>query len=333
MWPWCVGLRGQGCQKTLWKVLEGLKPGKQQAWTPVTSYWGRVEGQENKRHAWAPCDERAKFHTSGGPRRGPGLSEGRGRRILARGSCERQDLFLTMMSWAWTVNGAVLQPDDAKLRSVGHWEQSRVIAAECQVWNSLEQRIAMIYRVGMCWMFRHWGSPSSCRQKKLRPSYTKKTNPSLSTLNHKAYNFWVCKHCKIALHCVAKQLLPAPVAICQFEPSDCQRVCTVTSRYLNNPQHIFTIPYIPHACCSLYQELDKLLAVPRNSGSTERKSDSEVGCGSVTTCIIRRFYSKDEGSRSCEGYPACADGVWPVPWLCICLYQGCARAKSIHVWL
>ena len=28
-------------------------------------------------------DERATFHTSGGPRRRPGLSEGRGRRILA----------------------------------------------------------------------------------------------------------------------------------------------------------------------------------------------------------------------------------------------------------
>ena len=56
--------------------------GKQQAWTRVTSYWGRFEGQENKRHAWAPCDETAKFHTFGGPRRRPGLSEGRGRRIF-----------------------------------------------------------------------------------------------------------------------------------------------------------------------------------------------------------------------------------------------------------
>ena len=81
MWPWCLGLRGQGCQKSLWTVLEGLKPGKLQAWTPVKSYWCCLEGQENKRHAWAPCDERAKFHTFGGPRRRPGLSEGRGRRI------------------------------------------------------------------------------------------------------------------------------------------------------------------------------------------------------------------------------------------------------------
>ena len=71
MWPWCVGLRGQGCQKSLWRVLEGLKPGKRQAWTLVKSYWCRLEGQENKRHAWVPCDERAKFHTSGGPRRRP----------------------------------------------------------------------------------------------------------------------------------------------------------------------------------------------------------------------------------------------------------------------
>ena len=46
MWPWCVGLRGQGCQKSLWRVLERLKPGKRQAWTPVKSYWCRVEGQE-----------------------------------------------------------------------------------------------------------------------------------------------------------------------------------------------------------------------------------------------------------------------------------------------
>ena len=43
MWPWCVGLRGQ---KSLWMVLKGLKPGKRQAWTPVTSYWCGVEGQE-----------------------------------------------------------------------------------------------------------------------------------------------------------------------------------------------------------------------------------------------------------------------------------------------
>ena len=25
MWPWCVGLRGQGCQKCFWRVLEGLR--------------------------------------------------------------------------------------------------------------------------------------------------------------------------------------------------------------------------------------------------------------------------------------------------------------------
>ena len=31
MWPWCVGLRGQGCQKSVWTVLERLKPGKRQA--------------------------------------------------------------------------------------------------------------------------------------------------------------------------------------------------------------------------------------------------------------------------------------------------------------
>ena len=72
-WPWCLGVQGQGRQSSLWRVLEGLKPGKQQAWTPATSYWGRVEGAKNKRHAWAPCDERAKFHTSGGPTRRPGV--------------------------------------------------------------------------------------------------------------------------------------------------------------------------------------------------------------------------------------------------------------------
>ena len=84
MWPWCVGLRGQGCPAGLnasnkllmspwrprkrcwcglgalacgvrgaqkafgwfWRVLKGLMPGKRQAWTPVKSYWCRVEGEE-----------------------------------------------------------------------------------------------------------------------------------------------------------------------------------------------------------------------------------------------------------------------------------------------
>ena len=31
MWPWCLGLRGQACQKGLWRILEGLKPGKPQS--------------------------------------------------------------------------------------------------------------------------------------------------------------------------------------------------------------------------------------------------------------------------------------------------------------
>ena len=31
MWPWCLGVRGQGCQKGLWRVWEHLKAGKRQA--------------------------------------------------------------------------------------------------------------------------------------------------------------------------------------------------------------------------------------------------------------------------------------------------------------
>ena len=46
MWPWCLGVQGQGCQKSFWRVLEGLKPCKRQAWTPVTSFWCRVENEE-----------------------------------------------------------------------------------------------------------------------------------------------------------------------------------------------------------------------------------------------------------------------------------------------
>ena len=31
IWPWCLGVRGQRCQKRLWRVLEGFTAGKRQA--------------------------------------------------------------------------------------------------------------------------------------------------------------------------------------------------------------------------------------------------------------------------------------------------------------
>ena len=83
----CLGGLREG-----WKRLGGLRPGKRQSLSSSCSCKSCCVGglrQDWKRLgacAFA-CDPRAKFHTSGGPRRRPCLGKGRGRRIYGYSWC------------------------------------------------------------------------------------------------------------------------------------------------------------------------------------------------------------------------------------------------------